>query len=49
MSWPAAPERDRVCRPNRQARFSAEQVQQAVAHAQRDNPTIVDQISGFYA
>jgi hypothetical protein len=30
-------------------KISAEQVQQAVAHAQRDNPSIVDHVSGFYA
>jgi hypothetical protein len=31
------------------SQISAEQVQQAVAHAQRENPSIVDKISGFYA
>jgi hypothetical protein len=31
------------------SQISAEQVQQAVAHAQRENPSIVDQVSGFYA
>ena len=29
--------------------LSAEQVQQAAAHLQRENPSIVDQVSGFYA
>jgi ABC-type cobalamin transport system ATPase subunit len=31
------------------SQISAEQVQQAAAHAQRQNPSIVDQVSGFYA
>jgi hypothetical protein len=35
--------------PQNASQISAEQVQQAAAHAQRDNPSIVDQFSGFYA
>jgi hypothetical protein len=31
------------------SQISAEQVQQAAAHAQRENPSIIDQVSGFYA
>jgi len=31
------------------SQISAEQVQQAAANAQRDNPSIVDKVSGFYA
>jgi hypothetical protein len=31
------------------SQVSAEQVQQAATHAQRENPSIVDQVSGFYA
>jgi hypothetical protein len=35
--------------PQRASQISAEQVQRAAADAQRDNPSIVDQVSGFYA
>jgi len=35
--------------PQNASRISVEQVQQAVAHAQGVNPSIVDQVSGFYA
>jgi hypothetical protein len=31
------------------SQISAEQVRQAATHAQRQNPSIVDQVSGFYA
>jgi hypothetical protein len=31
------------------SQVSPEQVQQAAAHVQRDNPSIVDKVSGFYA
>jgi len=31
------------------SQISAEQVQQAADHAERSNPSIVDQVSGFYA
>jgi hypothetical protein len=31
------------------SQISAEQVQEAAAHAQRDNPSIVDKVSSFYA
>lgn len=31
------------------SQISPEQVQQATDHAQRDNPSIVDRVSGFYA
>jgi hypothetical protein len=31
------------------SRISPEQVQQAAAHAQNANPSIIDQVSGFYA
>ena len=31
------------------SQISPEQVQQAAAHAQRDNSSIIDQVSGFYA
>jgi hypothetical protein len=35
--------------PQKASQISAEQVQQAAANAHRDNPSIVDQVSGFYA
>jgi|SRR5215467_2167896 len=35
--------------PQSANQISAEQVQQAAARAQRDNPSVIDQISGFYA
>ena len=35
--------------PEQASEVSADQVQQAADHAQRANPSIVDQISGFYA
>jgi hypothetical protein len=35
--------------PSTASQISAEQVQQAAAHAQRANPTVIDQVSGFYA
>jgi hypothetical protein len=35
--------------PQQATQVSPEQVQQAAAHAERNNPTIVDQVSGFYA
>ena len=35
--------------PQVAGRISVNQVQQAAAHAQRENPSIVDKVSGFYA
>jgi hypothetical protein len=35
--------------PETAGQISAEQVQQIANHAQRDNPSIVDQVSSFYA
>jgi hypothetical protein len=35
--------------PEQASQVSPEQVQQAAEHAQRTNPSIVDQVSGFYA
>lgn len=35
--------------PQRASQISRAQVQQAAAHAQRNNPSIIDQVSGFYA
>jgi hypothetical protein len=35
--------------PQQASQVSAEQVQQAAAHAQNQNPSIIDQVSGFYA
>lgn len=35
--------------PQQANQVSPEQVQQAAEHAQRTNPSIVDQVSGFYA
>jgi hypothetical protein len=35
--------------PEQATQVSPEQVQQAAAHAQRSNPSIVDEVSGFYA
>ena len=36
-------------KPEQANQISAEQVQQAAQHAQSANPSIVDQVSGFYA
>jgi hypothetical protein len=35
--------------PQRASQISAEQVQQAAAHLERTNPSIIDKVSGFYA
>jgi hypothetical protein len=35
--------------PQQASQVSADQVQQVASNAQRDNPSIIDQVSGFYA
>lgn len=35
--------------PRQASRISEDQVQQAAAQAQRENPSIIDRVSGFYA
>ncbi len=41
--------RDQSITPEQASQISPEQVQQAAAHAQSGNPSVVDQISSFYA
>lgn len=40
---------DQTITPGQADRISADEVQQAAEHAQRTDPSIVDQVSGFYA
>ncbi|HUK18707.1 MAG TPA: hypothetical protein VLW65_19940 [Bryobacteraceae bacterium] len=41
--------RDQGITPEQASQISADQVQQAATHAQNGNPSIVDQVSSFYA